>query len=268
MKNAAIKIAVIAALIGTPALAADMAVKAPPPVSASAYSWTGFYVGGNVGYGWGGQTGNNLTITDPIGLFTGYCAAGGCQYPSVNPRGTVGGGQIGYNYQAGSVVYGVITDFQFSHMQANQTVLVPAIPIPGVGVASPENQSHSAELAWFGTLRGRIGYAFDNIMPYVSGGLAYGRVSSTLNLAVLAPGGLNMSGSNDTTRAGWTLGGGVEYGVTQHVTIGVDYIYFDLGSQTVTATPYPLGLDPGTAIAMNQHFTGNILRAVLNVKFP
>ena len=105
-------------------------------------------------------------------------------------------------------------------------------------------------------------------MPYVSDGLAYGRVSSTLNLAVLAPGGLNMSGSNDTTRAGWTLGGGVEYGVTQHVTIGVDYIYFDLGSQTVTATPYPLGLDPGTAIAMNQHFTGNILRAVLNVKFP
>ena len=55
MKNAAIKIAVIAALIGTPALAADMAVKAPPPVSASAYSWTGFYVGGNVGYGWGGR---------------------------------------------------------------------------------------------------------------------------------------------------------------------------------------------------------------------
>jgi opacity protein-like surface antigen len=86
--------------------------------------------------------------------------------------------------------------------------------------------------------------------------------------AVLAPGGLNMSGSNDTTGAGWTLGGGVEYDVTQHVTIGVDYIYFDLGSQTVTVTPNPIGAFPGTAIAMNQHFTGNILRAVLNVKFP
>jgi outer membrane immunogenic protein len=141
MKKLLVAGAALAALIGTPALAADMALKAPPPAAPVCF-WCGWYVGVNAGYGWGGQTGNGLTVVDPNGLFAvppGYAALGGFQYPSVNPRGAVGGGQIGYNWQTASVVWGVVADFQASDMKNSQTVSVPAL-----GVFLPENQSHSA----------------------------------------------------------------------------------------------------------------------------
>jgi outer membrane immunogenic protein len=246
------------------ASAADMPVKAPvdkAPVATN-YNWTGWYVGGNVGYGWGGSTGNDLTATDPIPIFPGYAALGGFQYPSVSPRGAIGGGQIGYNFQTGNVVWGAVADFQFSGMTASNTVAVPQLL-----AFLPENQSHSAKIEWFGTVRGRIGYAFNNFLPYISGGLAYGKVSSTLNLFIPASAFI-MSGQSDSTRAGWTLGGGFEYGLNNNWSVGVDYLYMDLGHTTVSATPQTsVALVAGTVIAMNQHSTANILRAVLNYKF-
>jgi len=237
--------------------AADMPTKAP--VMAIQYNWTGFYVGGNVGYGWGGTTGNDLTVNDPAALFIGYAALGGFQYPSVSPKGVLGGGQIGYNFQTGSVVWGGIADFQFSDMTQSNTVAVP-----GLGGFFPENQSHSAKIEWFGTVRGRIGYAFNNFLPYISGGLAYGKVSSTLNLFVPFSGAA-LAGQSGTTRAGWTLGAGFDYALTNNWSVGIDYLYLDLGHDTVTATNV-LGL-VGDSISMNQHFTANVLRAVVNYKF-
>ena len=249
------------------AYAADMPVKAvrgaiAPPV----YDWTGLFIGGNIGYGWGGETGNGLSVTDPNGIFTplgfpSYAALGGFQYPSVNPKGVIGGGQIGYNRQTGAVVLGLVADFQGADMTDNRTVAVPAL-----GVFNPENQSHSAKIDWFGTARGRVGYAFSNFLPYISGGLAYGHVQSTLT-AFFPTSGLIISGSTDFTRVGWTVGGGFEYGLTRNWTVGLDYLYFDLGHETVTAVPQNNVFLTGTSIAMNQHFTGNILRAVVNYRF-
>jgi outer membrane immunogenic protein len=263
MSKVTIGIVALAAMIGTPVLAADMALKAPPPPPAPVCFWCGWYVGVNAGYGWGGQTGNGLTVVDPIGLFTGYAALGGFQYPSVNPRGAVGGGQIGYNWQTGSVVLGVVADIQASGMRNSQTVFVPSL-----GPFLPENQSHSAQIGWFGTARGRLGYAASNsFMPYVSGGLAYGETKSTLNLLIPFD-GFAMTGSNNTTRAGWTVGGGLDYAVAPNVIVGVDYLYMDLGHSNVTAVP--INFLPGTAgtsITMNQHFTANVLRATLDFKF-
>jgi outer membrane immunogenic protein len=248
------------------AAAADMPVKAPPySAPVAVYNWSGFYVGGNVGYGWGGSTGNDIALTDPNGEFFGSDAIGLFRFPSLKPKGVIGGPQIGYNFQSGPVVWGLIADFQFSDMKDDQTVAVPALPIPGDGTEDPENQSHSAKIDWFGTVRGRVGYAFNNILPYISGGLAYGRVESTLSLLDTIS-GLLVSGSHHSTRVGWTIGGGVEYGLTSNWTIGVDYIYFDLGHDTVTATQQnfpPLN----AAIAMDQHFTGNVVRALVNYKF-
>ena len=135
----------------------------------------------------------------------------------MNPRGAVGGGQIGYNWQTSSVVWGVVADFQASDMKNTQTVSVPAL-----GVFFPKSIGFRPDRL-VGTVRGRLGWAGNNnFMPYVSGGFAYGETKSTLNLFVPAS-GFVMTGSNNTTRAGWTIGGGVDYAVTPNVIIGVDF---------------------------------------------
>lgn len=247
------------------ASAADMPVKAPP-MAPAVFDWTGWYVGGNVGYGWGGSTDNDFALTDPVGHYTTYAALGGLQYPSVSPNGAVGGGQIGYNLQTGNWVWGAVADFQFSGMTASNTAAVPRISFPfglGTEIFFPQNQSDSAKIEWFGTVRGRIGYAFNNFLPYISGGLAYGRTSSTLNLFIPASGFVT-SGQSSTTRAGGALGAGFDYALNNKWSVGIDYLYMDLGHDTVSAT---LDAATGAVLAMNQHFTANILRAVANYKF-
>ena len=243
------------------ASAADLPIKAPVAPVAALYNWTGFYFGLNAGYGWGGSAGNSITVvSDPIGVFAGYPAAGGFRYPNVSPSGAIGGGQIGYNYQTGNWVWGVIADFQFSNMTKTGQTTVPAF-----GPFLTTVQGHSASVDWFGTARGRVGWAFNQFLPYISGGLAYGKVSSTLNL--FAPTSLYLlSGASDTTRAGWTVGAGFEYAVSNNVSLGVDYLYMDLGHDTVSATNQNFFAFPAV-LSMDHHFTANIVRAVINFKF-
>jgi outer membrane immunogenic protein len=253
--------ATVVATLASTSYAADLPVKAAPAPVIETYNWKGWYVGGNVGYGWGGPTGNDLTINDPFALLVGYAALGGLQYPSVKPQGAVGGGQIGYNWQTGNVVWGTVADFQFSGMKADQTVNVPAL-----GFYFPQVQSHSAKTEWFGTVRGRIGYAFNNFLPYVSGGLAYGKVSSSLNVFVPWS-GFVASGSSISTRVGWTFGAGFDYALAQNWMVVLDYLYTDLGHDTVTATSRNWLVTTPIGISMNQHFTANILRGTVNYKF-
>ena len=239
------------------ASAADLPVKSPVTPVAALHNWTGFYFGLNAGYGWGGSAGNSVTVvSDPVGVFTGYT---GFHYPNLSPNGAIGGGQIGYNYQTGNWVWGVVADFQFSNMKKSGQTDVPAF-----GPFLENFQGHSASIDWFGTARGRVGWAFNQFLPYVSGGLAYGKVSSTLS--VFAPTTLfTLSGANDSTRTGWTVGGGFEYAVNNNVSLGVDYIYMDLGHDTVTATNQNLFAFP-VVLSMDNHFTANIVRAVMNFR--
>jgi outer membrane immunogenic protein len=147
-------------------------------------------------------------------------------------------------------------------MKDDQTVNVPTL-----GPFFPETQSHSAKIKWFGTLRGRVGYAVNNFLPYITGGPAFGKVESNLHLFV-PPSGFIMDGSNTTTRAGWTIGTGFEYGLTRNWTVGVEYLHVDLGHANVTATATtPPFVFPGEAISMNQHFTADIVRGVVNFRF-
>jgi outer membrane immunogenic protein len=141
------------------ASAADLPRKAPaapppPPV----YNWTGLYVGGNVGYGWGVSSDLETTVADPFGIgLVALAAAGGLQRPDVRPDGVIGGGQIGYNWMfAPSWVFGVVADFQGSGMKESATTFVS---IPGFAAS---NQSNSVKIDWFGTLRGKLGYAANN----------------------------------------------------------------------------------------------------------
>jgi len=197
------------------ALAADiqraMPAKAPVYV-APIYNWTGFYVGINGGGGWG--------HSDFSAPFTG----------SSNMSGGLVGGTFGYNWQMNQVVLGLETDIDWSNIRGSSAC--------GFGFSCETKNT------WLGTFRGRLGYAADRFMPYVTGGLAYGGVKTSVA----------GFGDSSTSKAGWTLGGGVEFAIAGPWTAKVEYLYVDLGR-----TSSVLGSDAS--------FRTNIVRAGLNYRF-
>jgi outer membrane immunogenic protein len=174
----------IAALFATPALAADMAVKALPPAAPSAPSWTGFYAGLTFGYGWEDPTttvtatGNDLVST---ALLTGKGGSLGEQPVgpvSFRNKGAFGGIEAGYNWQAGrNYVAGIEADFNVSDIKG-QGATTSVLAIPGI----LQQLSASQNILWFGTVRPRLGWLVtDNLLLYGTGGVAYGRVNDTAN---------------------------------------------------------------------------------------
>jgi outer membrane immunogenic protein len=285
-------------LFAASAFAADKPVKKPiytkaPP--APIYLWTGFYVGGNVGYGWGDAntdvTGNaNVTASIRNGpSFPASFAFGGPN--SIKLNRVIGGGQIGYNYQFSSNgVAGFEADFQGPGERGSGQFTDPfAVQFPFLstinGAASP---SYQASIDWFGTVRGRLGILVgDQLLIYGTGGLAYGRVAVSGNTALGAtfftPFGGVFPFSPATpafvaskTNVGFSVGGGMEgrlsYWLPPNWTWKLEYLYLDLGSLD-TATSFALAPPPilvsaitGT-ITTHTHFTDNIVRIGLNYRF-
>jgi len=245
------------------AFAADIAVKAPPPPPAEVPLWTGFYIGGNAGYGWGVNTSNTLFNTDPTDLgLTALLNATGPAFLDLKPKGFIGGGQIGYDWQVSFWVFGVVADFQVADITASRSATVTS---PGGVPALTTTGALSEKLDFLGTVRARAGFAVGNWLFYGSGGYAYGNVQSSLNVAV--PGFPFFSSGNLTeNRSGWAAGGGINYAVTPHWIIGADYIHYDLDRTTVTSVNLPV-TTPATTISASQVVAGNILRAVVNYKF-
>jgi outer membrane immunogenic protein len=192
------------------ASAADLPSRKGPvvaPIYVPAFTWTGFYVGANAGYGWGNMDSRGVNAFGDL-------------------DGFVGGGQIGYNYQLGQIVLGVEADFQGADLKAGSS-------FAGLGIVG------EGKTEWFGTVRGRVGYAFDRFLPYVTGGFAYGNVKTTL-----APGvTINGLNSDDNTHTGWTVGAGVEYAFTNNLVGGVEYLYVDLGDKKVFGGADKVGTD-------------------------
>ena len=238
-----------AAVFGAPAIAADIAVNAPPPLPAPAYSWTGSYIGGNVGYGWQDPT---LTFAgnDPstICLLRANCGIGGSTAAgpvSYNLNGVTGGVQAGYNWQVDPRwVLGLETDFNWSGIRGggNNASNASAGTIQTIAA----NQS----VEWFGTVRARLGWlATDSLMFYGTGGLAYAKIDENVTYSSSDPGfnftnnpfGLQcgaanstcMSGSSARMAIGWTLGAGAEYAVTQNVSLTAEYLYASLGGDAL-----------------------------------
>jgi outer membrane immunogenic protein len=268
-----VAIGVVAQITSLPAFAADLApspnyVKAPAVVAAPVYNWTGFYVGVNAGYGWGSGTNPAISFGDPAaGLGTlFFFASGGNQYQNMTPRGVIGGSQIGYDWQTGNWVLGGVADFQGSAIKASSNPLVN-LPRFNANIGEPL----SAQINWIGTVRARLGVAQQNWLFYGTGGLAYGQVNSTMGNLIPAPGfpTFVMSGSQTSTKVGWVAGAGVEYKFSSNWSAGLEYLYFNLGSDTVTAIPVvnTLGVLPGTFFSANQKFGGNIARAMVNYRF-
>jgi outer membrane immunogenic protein len=216
------------------AQAADMPLKgppsyskAPPPIMPpSYYSWSGFYVGMNVGYGFG----KSRHDFEPIGTTTG----------NYDVSGVLAGATLGYNWQLGSFVIGAEADAAWSNIDGSASCPNPAFTC-------------GTELRWLATARGRVGYAFDRWLPYLTAGGAYGNVRATIDPAAAFP------GASDS-RFGWTAGAGVEVAAFSNWTVKLEYLYVDLGS-------FDCGTGCTLAGSDNVSFKTHIARAGINYRF-
>jgi outer membrane immunogenic protein len=227
-----------------PAMAADMPIKAPPvaPVTAPTYNWAGFYVGGNVGYSWGNQS------TAPVAV------PGGTVSSTASINGVIGGGQIGYNWQLNKVVLGLEADIQGSGQKGNVNTNFLLGGVPTTGQASQN-------LDYFGTVRGRVGYAWDRSLVYFTGGWAYGNESFRGISAAIAP--TDIFVAPRTITDGWTVGGGLEWAFMDRWSAKIEYLYVDFGQDSraqVIITAHGI-------TATTSDLTSNMVRVGLNYKF-
>ncbi len=223
--------------------AADLPSSVYAPTSTAFTNWTDFYIGGNVGGGWA------RAKTD--------FSVGGAGFASAtnNLSGVLGGAQLGYNWQTGPVVLGIETDFQFTGMKG--TLQAPTCPAGICGATT--NASYSQKLPWFGTVRGRVGYAQDSWLIYGTGGYAYARLETE---ASASAGATSANLSQAETRSGWAVGGGVELAFARNWTARMDYLYVDLGRTNTTLAI------PGIAtIGEDSRVTQNVVRLGVNYRF-
>jgi outer membrane immunogenic protein len=264
MKKFVVLVGAIAALgFVSSANAADLPIKAPIYKAApmAVYNWGGWYVGGNVGYGWGTNSDPDVTFFDGSGIGVApYFAFGGNVMPNVQQKGVLGGLQLGYNWMlTPNFVAGLVADIQASGMKASgSNVVTPCLS------CATSTQTNSVETDWFGTFRAKLGLAQNNWLFYATGGLAYGQVKSSGIWAANI--GVNYAGSVSSTRAGWAAGAGVDYGLTPNWTVGVEYLYVDLGRVSYTDVSTN-GTAPLTTFTISNRATANIARATLNYKF-
>jgi outer membrane immunogenic protein len=277
VKRLAIAVAV-AGLLGTPAFAADMPLKAPPPAPAPVYNWTGWYVGVNAGASFGNvKTDVNVapvTIGGPI-IFPGF-AGSNTSYPD----GFIGGGQIGYNWQYSPlIVVGLEADFQGALERDSNNLSNPwSFTVPGAFSATGTVATdYTTKIDWFGTVRGRIGYVWGNgnVLSYVTGGFAYGRVgidgTSTVSGVenVVFPFSVTHAIGHSQVNTGWVVGYGTEgvidFWGARNWTWKIEGLYMDLGHLDDTDAPAPIPV--GGQTFTHTHFTDGILRAGLNYKF-
>jgi outer membrane immunogenic protein len=211
----------LAVAMASPSFASDLprpAYKAPAYIAP--FSWTGFYAGINAGYGWGKSDWTNPAFT------TG----------NFNTNGLLAGGTLGYNWQTGVWVFGLEGDLDYTNIKGTNT------SVCGAGGCQTRND-------WLGTARGRIGYAWDRWLPYITGGAAFAGIKMT-----------PPAGADETKdRVGYTLGAGVEYAFLGSWSAKFEYLYVNMGNTTC---------DPATCgLATTVKDNINLLRVGLNYRF-
>jgi outer membrane immunogenic protein len=266
--------ALVAVGATAPAIAADMPVKAPiytkaPPL---AYNWTGFYVGLNGGYSFGKSS-------------TDYTTTALAFSTSQSMDGWVFGGQAGYNWQLNqNWLIGIEADIQATGQDGTAAdpgvVIGPICPLStNVTICRTTTTTGSFEqkLPWLGTARLRLGVLpSDHWLLYATGGLAVGEVETndTVSTATTFTSGSGTgpvigtvaaaaAASSNTTRTGWTLGGGVEWALWDQWTAKLEYLYVDLGTIGNTFT----GVGAFSPLTTSSHVTDNIVRVGVNYRF-
>jgi len=220
-------------------LAADIAPP-PAPVPPTSYfpatapiNWGGFYVGVNGGYGFGTSNWTAAAASPAAGATIG----------SFNTSGLLVGGTLGLNLQAGAFLFGVETDADWSTVHgSNSNSYCSAITANAICETKSD---------WLGTGRLRIGYVFDRVLLYGTGGIAFGNIQA----------GLNPPATFDSaTNVGWTAGAGVEFAFAENWTAKLEYLYVDLGSMSCS-------VNCGLAVPFTVPLTEKVVRAGVNFKF-
>jgi outer membrane immunogenic protein len=198
----------------TCSVAADLGPYAPPPAAPgygpaayTPFTWSGFYLGVQAGYGWGTTDATSRPLTG--GPTTAF---------SYDTSGFLGGMHAGFNWQTGNFVLGVETDIEGAGIDGS-----------GLGTFGG---GHITNIDWLGSFRGRVGIASGSALFYLTGGLAYGGVT----IEQTAGAGFAPFVSNSDWRTGWTLGGGIEYAFNRNMSMRLEYRYTDLGNATFSNT--------------------------------
>jgi outer membrane immunogenic protein len=279
MKKFLVCAAVFGALGVTSAVAADLPTKAPvykAPPAAVGYNWTGFYIGANAGYGW----------SDPSFILSADNGAGQALVGNFTPRsgsfrssGFIGGGQLGYNWQFHrNWVAGIEADVDYAAVRSNGS-------FPVLYTLGPYRIDAGRSMDWFGTVRARLGVLpTERFLVFVTGGLAYGKTNTNASITNARGGNDFVAGTDGTlltcvanttclagtgsrTSAGWTVGGGVEYAFWNNFSLKAEYLYVNLGSQTIHLTTVPPSSGTGAVAASFNDAAFHIVRVGLNYRF-
>ena len=292
MKKYALLASAASLFAATSAIAADLPARKVAPVApiVPAFTWTGFYAGVNAGVNWSSRNVNtslyDAAIVDP---FPAAILSAASPVPYGNSRtGFIGGIQLGYNYQINQFVIGAEADFMGAALSKSSTALRE---FTAFNSTLDTTTTTKIEQNWLGTVRARAGFAADRFMIYATGGLAYGNVKSRTNLTLNDPTAVdsgdpslvgyvaNWAGSKTETKAGYVVGAGVEYALTNNWIIRGEYLYYNLGtaSNNALGTTETNGAVSGGPVVGNNVTTlgartrttidGNIVRAALSYKF-
>ena len=254
-KAALLSSAALAVFLAVPAAsAADLPFRKSPPTTAPEpiFTWTGFYVGVNQGFG-GGVLDANVNLAGP-GVLNNTQTTN-------RANGFFVGGEAGYDYQfSNNVVLGVETDMQWSEIRASHQATTYSSAAALFGNANIGNN-----LNWFGTTRLRLGYSFGRLLPYVTGGVAYGEVAANGEQFV---GGALFGGSATQTNVGWAAGAGLEYALSENLSARAEYIYLQIPGVNgpaagLTPPPFPSLVGSFSTGSFGAH----LIRTGLNWKF-
>lgn len=226
LRNSIAAGAFAAAFAVAPVMAADMPMPdfAAPPAPAPApsfYDWTGVYGGLHAGYAWGDYSASAPALPRTY---------------SFDGDGFLAGGQIGANWQIDQFVFGIEGDLSWADMDGS--TVIPATALTATG----DNK-------WLATIRGRAGIAIENVLIYGTAGAAFTRINQ----------GVVGVGSDTNTHTGWTVGAGLEIGLTENVSVRGEYLYTDFGNKTYNL-PAPVG-------DVRADYDAHVLRAGINYRF-
>lgn len=248
-------------------------VLASPSIAASSpiYSWTGFYVGGNAGYSWGNVDTNlnDRGLANGFGLATGFTNKLPGSFPeSLRPEGFTGGAQAGYNWQVNpNWLLGIEADLQGS-AEKDHARRQFSYGCDVEGLTCNLTQTRDARIDWFGTARGRIGWlSTPTNLLYLTGGLAYGRVSASGTVTDdIRNTGASFTFGDARLKAGFAVGGGFEaaFANSTHWTLKLEYLYVNLGSIGGS------GIEPisGSVYNWDAKFVDHIIRVGINYRLP
>jgi outer membrane immunogenic protein len=252
--------------VSSNAMAADLggSLKDDPVIATPSYNWSGTYFGLNAGATFVESDAETIGTAAfqtliPLGLAPAELSADGTAF--------TGGAQLGYNIMSSGIVYGIEGDINYvGYDESSSFTSQNAV------LGTQLTTSASTELNVLATLRGRLGVLLnERALAYVTGGLAVGSIDTSASVQGVQAPGVLWEGSSSETKAGWTVGGGAEFAVTNKMTFKVEGLYYDLGevetSALGNATVRSIGALNGIDYVNSTEVTGSTIRAGVNYKF-